>query len=46
MGDNITMDLQEAECGGMDLIDPTQNRDRWWVLVNLSCSVKCGESLN
>ena len=25
-GDNIKMDLQEVECGGMDWIDLTQDR--------------------
>jgi hypothetical protein len=28
------MDLQEVGCGGMDWIDPAQNRDRWRDLVN------------
>ena len=32
--DNIKMDLQEVECGGMDWIDVAQERDRWWALVN------------
>ena len=33
--------------GGMDWTDLTQDRDRWWVLVNAgneySGSIKCGE---
>ena len=32
--DNIKMDFQEMGCGGMDLIDLAQDRDRWRPVVN------------
>ena len=32
--DNIKMDLQEVEFGGMDWIDLTQEKDRWRALLN------------
>ena len=33
--DNITMYLQDVECGGMDWIDLAQDRDKRWELVNV-----------
>ena len=32
--DNIKMDLQKVECGGMDWMKLAQDRDRWWALAN------------
>ena len=32
--DNITMDFQEVQCGGMDWIDVPQITERWRALVN------------
>jgi hypothetical protein len=43
--DNIKMDLQEVGWGGMDWIDPVQERDKWRALVNavMNLTIKCGE---
>jgi hypothetical protein len=30
--DNITMELQGVEWGGIDWVDLAQNRNRWWPL--------------
>jgi hypothetical protein len=33
--DNIKVDLQDVEFGGMDEIDLFHDRDKWWALVNV-----------
>ena len=38
--DNIKMDLQEVGCWGMDWIDLTQDRVRWWALVNVEMNLR------
>jgi len=37
--DNIKMDLQEVEWGGMDWIVQTQHKDRWQSVVNAVMSL-------
>jgi hypothetical protein len=39
-GDNIKVDLQEVGCKDMDLIDVSQDRDRWRALVNATMNLR------
>ena len=34
------MDLQEVGCRGMDWIEVSKGRDRWWALVNALMSLR------
>jgi hypothetical protein len=38
--DNILMDLQEVECGGMDWTELAEKRDRWPALVTAIMSIR------
>jgi hypothetical protein len=38
--DNIKMDLQELECGGVDWIELAQDRNRWRALLNAVMSLR------
>jgi hypothetical protein len=37
--DNFNVDIQEVGCGGTELIDLSQDRDRWRELVNAVMNV-------
>jgi len=47
--DNIKMDLQEVECGGMDWIDLAHDKDKWRALLtavmNLQAPLNVGNCL-
>jgi hypothetical protein len=38
--DNIRMDLQDVECGGMEWIGLAQDRDRWRTIVNVVMNLR------
>jgi hypothetical protein len=38
--DNIKMDIQEVECGGMGRIELVQDRKRCWPLVNAVMNIR------
>ena len=38
--DNIKIYLREVGCGGMELIDLVQDRDRWGAVVNALMNIR------
>jgi hypothetical protein len=43
--DNIKMDLQEVGCEGMNWIDVTQDRDRWWAVVTAVMNLRVPQNV-
>jgi len=41
---NIKLDLKEVGCRGVDWIELAQDRDMWWVLVNVVMNVQVPEN--
>jgi hypothetical protein len=38
--DNIKMDIKELGCGGMDWIEPTQDRGRWRTFMKAVMNIR------